>query len=300
MDSRDKVFPLKNIIPELTENAFFKLEEDMALPRHIAIIMDGNGRWAAQQGLSRSEGHLAGAKTVEVVIKECLRHKIPHLSLYAFSTENWNRPQEEVKYLFELFCQFVKSELPLMLEKGIRFSMIGDKAKLPQSAQTALEQAISETKDGKNLELTLAINYSGTQEILHAVRQSVTEILSQKTQKEHIQTLINTKKSSEEILGYLTSLFDATHYTEQNLRSHFYLPNLPDPDLIIRTSGELRLSNFYLLQAAYAEFYFTETLWPDFSAQDFEKALLAFQNRKRRFGKTDEQLNEKIDEPIDQ
>lgn len=260
----------------------------MTLPKHIAIIMDGNGRWATQRGLSRSEGHLAGAKTVEVVIKECLRHKIPHLSLYAFSTENWNRPQEEVNYLFELFCQFVKSELPLMLEEGIRFTMIGDKTKLPQSAQEALEHAICETKQGNNLELTLAINYSGTQEILHAVRQSVCEILLQNKQKQYIQEVINNKKNSEEILNYLASLFDTANYTEQNLRNALYLPSLPDPDLIIRTSGELRLSNFYLLQAAYAEFYFTDTLWPDFSAEDFEKALTAYQNRKRRFGKIDE------------
>lgn len=266
----------------------------MTIPRHIAIIMDGNGRWATQRGLSRSEGHLAGAKTVEVVIKECLRHKIPHLSLYAFSTENWNRPQEEVHYLFELFCQFIKSELPLMLQEGIRFSMIGDKTKLPPSAQTALEHAISETKQGKNLELTLAINYSGTQEILHAVRQSVAEILLQQKNKKQIQDLIENKKTSEDILEYLTSLFDTAHYTEENLRHHLYLPELPDPDLIIRTSGELRLSNFYLLQAAYAEFYFTETLWPDFSALDFEKALNAYQNRKRRFGKIDEQRDEHI------
>lgn len=259
----------------------------MVLPKHIAIIMDGNGRWATKQGLSRSEGHLAGAKTVETVIKECLRHKIPHLSLYAFSTENWNRPQGEVNYLFELFCQFVKSELPLMLEEGIRFSMIGDKKRLPETAQKALAHAIEETKSGKNLELTLAINYSGTQEILHAIRQSAAEILLQNKQK--IQTVINENNKSEDIVQYLTSLFDDTHYTEQNLRNHLYLPDLPDPDLIIRTSGELRLSNFYLLQAAYAEFYFTDTLWPDFSAEDFEKALTAYQNRKRRFGKIDEQ-----------
>lgn len=265
------------------------LRKTMTLPKHIAIIMDGNGRWAAQRGLSRSEGHLAGAKTVEVVIKECLRHKIPHLSLYAFSTENWNRPQEEVNYLFELFCQFVKSELPLMLEEGIRFSMIGDKAKLPQTAQEALTHAISETKNGKKLELTLAVNYSGTQEILHAVRQSVCEILLQNRQK--IQNIIDEKNKSENVVDYLTSLFDTTNYTEQNLRDNLYLPDLPDPDLIIRTSGELRLSNFYLLQAAYAEFYFTDTLWPDFSADDFEKALIAYQNRKRRFGKIDAQID---------
>lgn len=258
----------------------------MTLPKHIAIIMDGNGRWAKQRGLSRSEGHLAGANTVELVIRECLRHKIPHLSLYSFSTENWNRPKEEVDYLFNLFCQFVESKLPLMLEENIRFSMIGDKSGLPEEAQNALENAIEKTTHCKKLELTLAINYSGTQEILHAVRQSVGEILTQKQHKEKIQSFIQ-KNESEAVIPYLASLFDKNHYTEQNLRNNLYLPYLPDPDLIIRTSGELRLSNFYLLQAAYSEFYFTETFWPDFSEQDFENALIAYQNRNRRFGKID-------------
>ena len=161
----------------------------MTLPKHIAIIMDGNGRWAKQRGLSRSEGHLAGANTVELVIKECLRHKIPHLSLYSFSTENWNRPKEEVDYLFNLFCQFVESKLPLMLEENIRFSMIGDKSELPEEAQNALENAIEKTKHCKKLELTLAINYSGTQEILHAVRQSVGEILNKEQHKEKFKIL---------------------------------------------------------------------------------------------------------------
>lgn len=256
----------------------------MTLPKHIAIIMDGNGRWATERGLSRSEGHLAGAKTVELVIKECLRHKIPHLSLYCFSTENWNRPQEEVKYLFSLFCQFVEQQLPLMQKEGIRFSMIGDKSELPQKTREYLDNAIEKTKNGENLELTLALNYSGTQELVHAVRQSAVEILTDKKNIEKIQTIAN---NSEALTDFFASLFDKNHYTEQNLRSNLYLPNLPDPDLIIRTSGELRLSNFYLLQAAYSEFYFTETYWPDFTAQDFEKALTAYQNRKRRFGKID-------------
>lgn len=262
---------------------FFE-ERMTALPKHIAIIMDGNGRWATEKGLARSEGHLAGAKTVELVIKECLRHKIPHLSLYAFSTENWNRPKEEVSYLFELFCQFVEKELPLMQEEGIRFSMIGDKTELPENAQISLQNAVERTKNGSSLELTLALNYSGTSEILHAVRQSAAQIL---TDGETLHTIQDLAHNSEALAAYLASLFDKQHYTEQNLRNNLYLPSLPDPDLIIRTSGELRLSNFYLLQAAYAEFYFTDTYWPDFSAQDFEKALIAYQNRKRRFGKID-------------
>lgn len=260
-------------------------EGKMTLPKHIAIIMDGNGRWATEKGLSRSEGHLAGAKTVELAIKECLRHKIPHLSLYAFSTENWNRPKEEVNYLFELFCQFVEKELPLMQEEGIRFSMIGDKTQLPETTQKYLENAIQQTKQGKNLELTLALNYSGTQEILHAVRESAKKIL---TQKEHLEKIQSLAQNSEALADYLASLFDKTNYTEQNLRGCLYLPDLPDPDLIIRTSGELRLSNFYLLQSAYSEFYFTDTYWPDFSEKDFELALTAYQNRKRRFGKISE------------
>lgn len=262
---------------------FFE-ERMTALPKHIAIIMDGNGRWATAKGLTRSEGHLAGAKTVELVIKECLRHKIPHLSLYAFSTENWNRPKEEVNYLFELFCQFVEKELPLMQEEGIRFSMIGDKTELPPTTQAYLQNAVEQTQNGQNLELTLALNYSGTSEILYAVRQSAREIL---TAEPVLQTIQNLANNREALTAYLTSLFDKTSYTEQNLRNNLYLPSLPDPDLIIRTSGELRLSNFYLLQAAYAEFYFTDTYWPDFSAEDFQKALAAYQNRKRRFGKID-------------
>lgn len=260
------------------------LEMRMTLPKHIAIIMDGNGRWATERGLSRSEGHLAGAKTVELVIKECLRRKIPHLSLYCFSTENWNRPKDEVEYLFSLFCRFVEQQLPLMQEEGIRFSMIGDKSELPRKTQDYLQNAIEKTKNGTNLELTLALNYSGTQEILHAVRQSAAEILTKQENLEKIQKAAHDK---EALAACLASFFDKNKYTEQNLRSNLYLPSLPDPDLIIRTSGELRLSNFYLLQAAYSEFYFTETYWPDFTAEDFEKALLAYQNRKRRFGKID-------------
>ncbi len=261
----------------------------MTLPKHIAIIMDGNGRWATEKGLSRSEGHLAGANTVELIIKECLRYTIPHLSLYAFSTENWKRPKEEVTYLFELFCQFVEKELPLMQKEGIRFTMVGDKTKLPEPARISLENAISQTKDGKKLELTLAINYSGTQELLYASRQSAIKILSDPQNLQKIQSIA---QDTNALTQYFTTLFNEENYTEELFRSSLYLPALPDPDLIIRTSGELRLSNFYLLQAAYSEFYFTQTYWPDFSQKDFEQALQAYSQRKRRFGKIEKKSNQ--------
>ncbi len=254
----------------------------MNLPKHIAIIMDGNGRWATEKGLSRSEGHLAGAKTVELVIKECLHYNIPHLSLYAFSTENWNRPKEEVNYLFELFCEFVAKELSLMQEESIRFSMVGDKSKLPESTLEALENAIQQTQHGNKLELTLALNYSGTQELLYASRQSAIKLL---TNPQNLQEIQNIAQNTSALAQYFTTLFSEENYTEELFRSSLYLPNLPDPDLIIRTSGELRLSNFYLIQAAYSEFYFTQTYWPDFSEQDFAQALQAYSQRKRRFGK---------------
>ncbi len=251
--------------------------------------MDGNGRWATEKGLSRSEGHLAGANTVERIIKECLRYKIPHLSLYAFSTENWKRPKEEVNYLFELFCQFVEKELSLMQEEGIRFTMVGDKTKLPEKTLISLENVISKTKNGKKLELTLAINYSGTQELLYASRNSAIKVL---TNPQNLQEIQKIAQNTTALTQYFTTLFSEENYTEELLRSCLYLPDLPDPDLIIRTSGELRLSNFYLLQSAYSEFYFTQTYWPNFSEKDFELALQAYSQRKRRFGKIEKESNQ--------
>lgn len=249
--------------------------------QHIAIIMDGNGRWATDRSLKRSEGHLAGAKAVREALSTAIEHKIPYLSLYAFSTENWNRPREEVNYLFNLFCDFVQKELPEMLQQGIRLRMVGDIQKLPFSTKKALQYAMEKTKNGTNLELILALNYSGTSEILHAIKQSAIQTL---TTDEVLQSIITASKNKTSLKKELTRLFSETSYTETTLREHFFYPELPDPDLIIRTSGELRLSNFYLFQAAYAEFYFTDVLWPDFTKDEFERALEAFAKRKRRFG----------------
>ncbi len=253
----------------------------MIKPKHIAFIMDGNGRWATERGLSRSEGHLAGTKAVRIVLTECVRNQIPFVTLYAFSTENWNRPQEEVSTLFKLFCEFVQKELPLMIEKGIKLSMIGDKERIPLAAKKALDYAIKKTAKGENTELILALNYSGSQELVHAAKQSCLGLLQNDDNLERIQ---NSAKNIKALKAELSKII-TEQYTDQTLKNCLYHARIPDPDLIVRTGGELRLSNFYLLQAAYAELYFSDVYWPDFSGEDFELALNAFANRKRRFGK---------------
>jgi len=254
----------------------------MIKPNHIAIIMDGNGRWAQERALPRSEGHLAGAKAVRTVLTECMQHEIPHLSLYAFSTENWNRPQDEVNYLFKLFCDFINKELPRMIKEGIRLSMIGEKGKLPLATRKALEYALKKTANGTKTELTLALNYSGSREIVQAVRKSAYETLCS---SENLEKIMKASNNESTLKKEFLRIFSEKNYTEQSLRDHFFHPSLPDPDLIIRTSGELRLSNFYLFQAAYSELYFSDVYWPDFSAHDFQLALEAYAKRKRRFGK---------------
>lgn len=253
----------------------------MTKPQHIAIIMDGNGRWAQARSLKRSEGHLAGAKAVRETLSACVLHEIPYLSLYAFSTENWNRPQEEVNYLFKLFVDFVQKELPEMQKQGIRLRMIGDQEQLPFATKKALQYAINKTKNNKNTELILALNYSGSTELLRAARHSAQELVTSDDALETLMKITNKASLKKELMRLLSD----NSYTEKTLRQHLFYPEVPDPDLIIRTSGELRLSNFYLLQAAYSEFYFTDVLWPDFTKNDFELALEAYAKRKRRFGK---------------
>lgn len=256
----------------------------MNLPKHIAVIMDGNGRWAKQRGLSRKEGHLAGADAVHALVIACAKRQIPYLTLYAFSTENWNRPKEEVTYLFELFKKFVDKELPTLEKEGIRLRMIGDQENLPFATQKSLAYAIKRLDKGDKLTLTLALNYSARDEILNATRSLIREILQEK------------KQLSKQVGGYFNELEleeKIQNITQDTFQKHLYAPQLPDPDLIIRTSGELRLSNFLLYQAAYSELYFTDVLWPDFKDQDLEKALQSYANRKRRFGLIDEQVDGK-------
>ena len=231
------------------------------LPRHVAIIMDGNGRWAQAQGLSRSQGHRAGALAVREIVTYCRKIDLRHLTLYAFSNENWNRPQAEISALFTLLLDFLKSELPRMLREGIALRVFGDVEGLPLAVRTALKMAIKRTEQGREMDLNLALNYGARQEILRATRSMMTEGLK-----------------PEDV-------------TEESFASHLYSAGQPDPDFIIRTSGEQRLSNFLLFQCAYAELYFTPRAWPDFTPACMEEALADFARRQRRFGKTQEQVD---------
>jgi len=229
------------------------------LPRHVAIILDGNGRWAQQRDLSRAEGHVAGAKAVESLIRFAVRElKLEYLTLFAFSAENWNRPRQEVDSLMILLKQFALDKLPELLEAEIRFRVAGDLSRLPKDTREAVEYVVRETRDGQGLALTVALNYGAQQEIVRACQQIAHAVTSGELAESEIDR----------------AAFAANLYTA----------GIPDPDLIIRTSGEQRLSNFLLWQAAYAEFSFPETLWPDFTPEEFVKILKEYQTRDRKFG----------------
>ena len=235
-----------------------------ALPKHLAIIMDGNGRWAKKQGLLRTIGHENGAKAVRETVETCARLGIKNLTLFAFSTENWNRPKLEVDTLMKLLSKALKKELKTLTKNDIRLNTIGNIESLPKSIVRSLTEVTESTKENQRMTLTLALNYGSKEEITRATK------------------LIANKVKDNIIL--------IDDIDESVINNHLYTHNLPDVDLVIRTSGEQRISNFLLWQIAYAEFYFTETLWPDFTADDLMQAIQSFQNRERRFGKTSEQL----------
>lgn len=234
------------------------------LPRHVAIIMDGNGRWAKLRGRARVFGHRQGAKAVRKVVESAARLGIQNLTLYAFSTENWNRPKREINTLMKLLINALKSELELMQKHNIQLNAIGHQSTLPEKVQKELQEVISATSKNNGLTLTLALSYGARQEIEHAVKNICHKV------KNNIISLENVD--------------------ENIINKHLYTQNLPDVDLLIRTSGEVRISNFLLWQIAYAELYFTDELWPDFNEESLYKALADFQDRERRFGKTSEQL----------
>ena len=233
-------------------------------PKHLAIIMDGNGRWAKKQGLLRAYGHEKGVQTVRQVVEYCVEHRIPYLTLFAFSTENWKRPALEVKALMELLVKFLKKEVDNLHKNNVRLKTIGNLDRFPPKPREALLVSIDKLKNNTGLTLTLALNYGAREEILTAIKEIAAKV------KEG--TLI------------------ANTITETTLQKHLYTYDLPDVDLLIRTSGEERISNFLLWQIAYAELYFAEVLWPDFTKKHLEEALSNYQNRERRFGKTSEQL----------
>jgi undecaprenyl diphosphate synthase len=243
-----------------------KLDPDK-LPAHVAIIMDGNGRWAKKRGLNRIIGHKKGIEAVRQVVRTSRESGIKWLTLYAFSEENWRRPSYEVKALMNLLARYLKSELKEMLDNGIRLTCIGQTEKLPVEVQRSLWQTIEKTSHNKNMTLILALSYGGRQEIVWAVK--------------------NMLKDAED--GLLT----AKQVTEEKLSDYLYTSKIPDPDLLIRTSGEYRISNFLLWQSAYTELYITPTLWPDFHKERYLEALLDYQKRERRFGFTGDQITPK-------
>lgn len=240
--------------------------DDTKLPNHLAVIMDGNGRWAKQKGLFRSIGHENGTKAVRAIVEACAELPIPFLTLYAFSTENWNRPKLEVDTLMKLLVSSLKKEIKTLQKNNIKLNAIGNLEALPSKARNELQSVIEQTADNERMTLTLALSYGSREEI--------------------------TKTIKEISLKVKNNLISPTDIDESYINNHLYTRDLPDVDLLIRTSGEQRISNFLLWQMAYAELYFTEVLWPDFGKTDLQDALLSYQKRERRFGKTSEQLSQ--------
>ena len=243
--------------------SFEKIDKNN-IPHHVAVIMDGNGRWAKKRGMKRENGHRAGRKSVKKIIESCIELGIKNLTLYAFSTENWNRPKIEIDFLMQLLFLSLKGELKNLNKNNIKFNTIGNLNRLPKKIANYLEKVKLETKENSKLTLTLALSYGSRNEIVNVVRE-----VSDKVKN----NIISSKNIDETVIN-----------------DHLYTRNLPDVDLLIRTSGEKRISNFLLWQIAYSELYFTKKLWPDFRKKDLYKAIVSYQNRERRFGKTSEQI----------
>lgn len=234
------------------------------IPEHIAIIMDGNGRWAQAKGLPRTAGHIEGVETVKKVTEEAARLGVKYLTLYTFSTENWNRPAEEIEALMNLVLTNLEEEI--FMKNNVRFRMIGEMERLPQTVQQRLQTCIDHTSTNTGMTMVIALSYSSRWEIVRAVRQLV--------EQASIETL-----TAEDI-------------TEEVISKHLTTNFMPDPDLLIRTGGELRISNYLLWQCAYSEFYFTNQYWPDFNGESLKKAIADYQLRQRRYGKTGEQISD--------
>lgn len=234
------------------------------MPRHVAIIMDGNGRWAKQHGLVRMFGHKKGVETVHNITEEAARLGIEYLTLYTFSTENWNRPKEEVDALMSLLVDTIVKETDTLMKNNVRLLTIGDLERLPKEARRKFEGCMEETAGNTGLRLVIALSYSARWEIVNAVKQIASAVKAGTLRVEELD--------------------------EQKVSEAMTTADMPDPDLLIRTSGELRISNFLLWQLAYSELYFTPCLWPDFTVEEFRRAIADYQHRERRFGKTSEQL----------
>ena len=234
------------------------------LPRHIAIIMDGNGRWATERGEDRLYGHFHGVESVRNIVEGCAELGIEYLTLYAFSTENWDRPKDEVSGLMELLIETIRQEVPTLNKNNIRLHVIGDLDMLPPGARKELNEAITETAHNSGLNLIMALSYSSRWELTNAIQLIVNDVQNGK--------------------------LDPASINENTWQHYLCTGNFPDPELMIRTSGEFRISNFLLFQLAYTELYFTDTLWPDFRKENLYEAIIDYQKRERRFGKTSQQL----------
>ena len=243
------------------------------LPEHVAIIMDGNGRWAKLRGKSRIEGHRRGKTSVRVIVEMSRKIGIRYLSLYAFSTENWFRPHDEVDALMGLLEHYLAVEQAKMMRYGIRLTAVGDRSRLPSNVRSILEKVIELTRDNQRMTVILALSYSGRDEIVRLIQQIAREARAQDLDPDQID--------------------------EESVAARLDTNGVPDPDLLIRTSGEMRISNFYLWQIAYSELYVTPTLWPDFREREYLQALLDYQRRRRRFGRTDEQLTDIVSRSVE-
>lgn len=235
-----------------------KVDEELKIPKHIAIIMDGNGRWAKKRGLPRNMGHKAGGENVKTITKACSNFGVKYLTLYAFSTENWKRPETEVSGLMDLLVFFLKNELNELHENNVRIRTIGDISKLPDKTRQVLINSMEKTKDNDGLHLILALNYGSRNEIKLAVKHIAEDVKQNKVELENID--------------------------EELIASYLDTAGTPDPDLMVRTSGEVRLSNYLLWQMAYTEFHFVDTYWPDFGEAELLEAIEVYSNRQRRFG----------------
>jgi len=238
--------------------------DPLRVPKHVAVIMDGNGRWAKARGQERSEGHVAGVEAVRRIVEAASVAGVEYLTLYAFSTENWHRPQAEVDALMHLMSYALERETPELKEKGVRLHIIGDMSRMPKEPLESLNKSVEATSQGTRLQLNLALSYSSRWEITNAVREIAGRV-----------------KSGE---------IDPESITDSDFASYLTTAGIPDPDLLIRTGGDKRISNYLLWQIAYSELYFTTTLWPDFDAEGLYKAIIEYQSRERRFGKTSEQI----------
>jgi undecaprenyl diphosphate synthase len=238
------------------------------IPQHIAIIMDGNGRWAQEQGQDRLFGHFHGVQSVRDIVEGCAEIGVKYLTLYAFSTENWDRPEKEVTGLMELLVETIRKEVPILNGNNIKMHAIGALSMLPPSARQALQEAIDMTAENTGLNLIMALSYSSRWELVDAVKKIATDVKAGKLEVEEIG--------------------------QETLQQYLSTNQFPDPELMIRTSGEYRISNFLLYQLAYAELYFTQTRWPDFRKENLYEAIVDFQNRERRFGKTSAQLGDAL------